>query len=146
MADHKPDIAKLTSLAFMLGRLVREGLRAKRGTPSGSLLRFEVLYYAKSHPKPMMLDIARYLCVTPPATTLLIDSLVKEKLIVRILDEHDRRIVRIDLTRKGDRFIARGIQGKEDSLKKLFSVLNGEERARMAALLEKIIGGKTENH
>ena len=70
-AKNGKDVAKLTSLAFIFGRFVREGARTGRDGNPASLLRFEVLHYAKGHDRPTMHDIGNYLCITPPATTLL---------------------------------------------------------------------------
>lgn len=138
------DIDKLISLAFIFGRFVREGSRKSR-TPFSSLLRFEVLQYAKDNNQPTMRDIGRYLCITPPATTLLIESMVEEKLLSRIFDKKDRRIIRIGLTKSGKRFIAHGVKGKVSNLKKLFSALNPKEKRQMVTMMEKVIKSRIEN-
>jgi len=143
MANKTPDITRLTSLTFMLGRLVREGARANGGASSHSLLHFEVLQYVKENRQPTMRDIARYLLITPPAATLLIDSMVKKSLLVRILDKNDRRAVRVGITEKGKRFIVLGIKGKTRNLKDIFSVLNPKERAQLIAILQKVTKRKT---
>jgi DNA-binding MarR family transcriptional regulator len=85
-----------------------------------------------------MRDVARHFRITPPAATLLIDGLVKEKFIARIVDAKDRRAVRVMLTPRGKAVIARGIMNRIKELKKIFAGLTAGERAQLIAILRKI--------
>jgi DNA-binding MarR family transcriptional regulator len=143
MESETPNIERLISLTFMLGRLVREGERREEGMPPCSLLQFEVLRYIKERGSPTMREIARYLFITPPAVTLLINSIVQEGLLIRILDKKDRRTIRVALTETGKRFIAQGIRGKMRNLKDIFSVLEAPERLQLIAILERVVKGKS---
>lgn len=128
------DSVKILSLLFNFGRRMRDEHR------TCSMLHFQTLRYVKEHGKPLMHDLAAYLCVTRPAATLLIDGLVKDKLLRRVLDPRDRRSVRIALTKQGNAFLARGIRAKTAKFKKALSVLTPKERAALVAILEKITG------
>jgi DNA-binding MarR family transcriptional regulator len=86
-----------------------------------------------------MRDIARYLMITPPGATLLIDGLVRAKLLTRVGDEQDRRIVRIAITPSGTKMIMWGKKEKTAMLHKTFSVLNQDERNMLIATLEKVV-------
>jgi DNA-binding MarR family transcriptional regulator len=103
------------------------------------MLEFETLKYVKDAGRPHMRDIAKNFHVTPPAATLLIDALVKAKLLTRVLDQKDRRSVRVTVTARGKQFLERGITKKVNEMKKIFGVLNAAERADFIAVLEKII-------
>ncbi len=132
-------ISELLSLLFVIGRSMRESMRASvtRGK-AASFLQFETLRYVKEHGQPHMRDVAHYFRITPPAATLLIDALVREKLLKRSFDASDRRAVRLGLTEAGHRYLAAGINAHLKRLKKLFAVLSRAERAHLISILKKI--------
>lgn len=132
-------ISELLSLLFVVGRSVRESMRKSiLDGKSASFLQFETLRYIKEHHEPLMRDVAGYFRITPPAATLLIDALVREKLLKRIFDAKDRRAVRLVLTDSGGRYLSRGINAHLKRLKKLFAVLTSDERAQLISILKKI--------
>ncbi len=145
MKKRQSGISDIISSFFVIGRSIRDeshgasrlGNRHKKHQPS--LLQFEALRYVKDHDRASMQDIADHFMVTPPAATLLIDGLVKEKYISRVFDERDRRTVRITLTARGASFLSKGIAKKIDRLKKLFSVLSPGERRNLSLILKKIV-------
>lgn len=130
---------EIISLFFAIGRQMREGAQASASGVSCSLLHFHTLHYIKEHEKPLMHDVARHLLVTPPAATLLIEGLVKQKLIKRIVDKRDRRAVRLALTPQGKALLAHGIRAKTARFKKIFSVLSARERAGLVRVLKKVV-------
>ncbi len=123
---------KILSLLFCIGRRLRDERRAY------SMLHFHTLRYVQEEGRPFMHDVACYLCVTPPAATLLIDGLIKDKLLARSFDKKDRRAVHVTLTARGKAFLTQGIRKKAVQLKKMFAVLTPKERATFVAILEKI--------
>ncbi len=123
---------KILSLLFCVGRRMRDEHHAY------SMLHFHTLRYVQEEGRPFMHDVARYLRVTPPAATLLIDGLVKDKLLARSFDKKDRRTVRIKLTSRGKEFLAQGIRKKAGQLNRMFAVLTPRERATLIAILGKI--------
>ena len=123
---------KIISLFFNIGRRMRDE------KSKCSMLHFQTLRYVQEKGRPFMHDVARYLCVTPPATTLLIDGLVKEKFLVRSFGKNDRRTVRVALTGRGKTFLARGIREKMNKLKNVFAVLTPKERTELIVLLGKV--------
>lgn len=139
MASQKTSITDIISLIFVIGRSMREGIHKRAGGGEfGSFLQFETLRYVKDHKRPLMRDVADYFMITPPAATLLIDGLVREKLLGRAFDERDRRAVRVALTPSGQKFLARGMKVRLAHLKKIFSVLSADERAELTNILRKI--------
>lgn len=129
------DNTKIFSLLFSIGRRMRDGKQRF------SMLHFQTLRYIKEQGKPFMQDVARHLCVTPPAATLLIEGLVKDGLVSRSFDKKDRRVVHLALTKEGKAFLARGIRARMKKLTQLFAVLTRTERATFTAILEKIAKG-----
>jgi DNA-binding MarR family transcriptional regulator len=133
-------ISDLLSLLFVVGRSMRESMRKSiLDGKSASFLQFETLRYIKEHRRPLMRDVAEYFRITPPAATLLLDGLVREKFIARAFDAKDRRAVRLALTESGNRYLTRGIDAHLKRLKKLFAVLSPDERAQLIVILRKIL-------
>ena len=123
---------------FVIGRLIRDEGRIKQ-PQTCSVLHFQTLQYVKEHSRPFMRDVAGYLLITPPAATLLIDGLVKEKLLKRVVDRNDRRAVRIVITKKGDALLVHCMKSVTRKLEKVFSVLSEKERRDLIVTLEKVV-------
>ena len=112
MAPKQATMEELVSHMFIMGRLMRDRIHKSIGTGQQcTMLEFETLKYVKDTGKPHMREVAKNFHVTPPAATLLIESLVKERLLARVLDPDDRRSVRVSLTPKGKKLLERGIAG-----------------------------------
>jgi DNA-binding MarR family transcriptional regulator len=129
----------LVSHMFIMGRLMRDKIHKKVGSGQCTLLEFETLKFVKEEGQPHMRDVAKNFHVTPPAATLLIDSLVQARLLARVLDPKDRRSVRVALTVRGKQILERGMTKKVNEIKKVFSVLTPAERTHFVAVIKKII-------
>lgn len=139
MASKSATMEELVSHMFIMGRLMRDKMHRNIGMGQCSLLEFETLKYVKDAGKPHMRDVAKNFHVTPPAATLLIDTLVKAKLLARVLDPKDRRSVRVSVTPKGKQLLERGMAKKVNEIKKVFRALTPAERTHFVAVLKKII-------
>jgi DNA-binding MarR family transcriptional regulator len=138
------NLAEIVSLMFVMGRFMRDKMQKPDNNEyCNSLLDFETLRYIKDNERPYMKDVAKNFHVTPPAATLLIDNLVKEKLLVRLIDPQDRRSVRLGLTKKGSELFEKSMIQKAVQFKKIFGVLTPAERTQFALLLKKIINNNT---
>jgi len=88
--------------------------------------------------KCMVADLSRKVHLTSGATTLALNKLEAEGLIVRKRDQSDRRIVWVELSEKGEELIQKIIQHRQRMMKKMLSVLTEEEQEMFMSLLEKI--------
>lgn len=132
------NLSEIVSLVFVMGRFMKEKMHRKFDHGHGTLIELEALRYVDAGDRPLMSDIARKFHVTPPAATLLINGLVKQKMLERMVDPADRRSVRIGLTKKGKRVLDLRMTERVRELKKIFSVLTPAERTQFAAILRKI--------
>jgi len=130
--------SKLISLMFLIGRQMKEEMKEHAGKNGYSWLHFETLRYINDEGKPLMRDVAAHFSITPPAATLLVDGLVQNKTLRRIVDPKDRRAIRVALTPKGKKILAGGIKQRLKKIKEVFSVLNGKEHAELVRILGKI--------
>ena len=135
--------SKLLSMMFIIGRQMRDEMKPVMIKTGCSWLHFEALRYVEDNGKPLMRDVAAHFSITPPAATLLIDGLVANKMIRRIIDPKDRRAVRIALTPKGKITLTKGIAERMKKIKETFSVLNIKEQLELTRILEKIVKAKS---
>ena len=123
---------------FVIGQRMREEMKQSVAQNGCSWLHFETIRYIEENDKPTMRDIADYFSITPPAATLLIDGLVANKMLRRIVDPKDRRAVRIALTPKGKAVLERGLRQRVKTIKEVFSVLDTKEYGELVRMLDKI--------
>ncbi|MEN4904569.1 MarR family transcriptional regulator [Luteimonas sp. TWI1416] len=76
--------------------------------------------------------------VTRATVTGLLDGLAREGLIERRADPHDRRALRIHLTRQGKQRARRVFDAHTRWIASLFGGLNPAERTQLATLLDKV--------
>lgn len=139
--EPKANMEELISHVFTMGRVMRDQMH-RHMAASGqqcSFLEMEALRYVKESGKPHMREIAANFHVTPPAATLMIDGLVKMKLLGRVLDPKDRRSVRVAITPKGRQILERGMKKKISGMKKIFGGLTPAERAQFVQIIRKIV-------
>jgi DNA-binding MarR family transcriptional regulator len=127
---------------FIIGRRMREEMKQNEKIGGASWIHFEALRYIDEQSKPLMSDVAAHFSITRPAATLLVDGLVKNKMLRRIVDPRDRRAVRVALTPKGKQVLAQGIKQRVKKITELFSVLDTNEHAELIRILNKIAKSK----
>jgi DNA-binding MarR family transcriptional regulator len=123
---------------FVIGRRMRDEMDRDVGKNACSWLHFEALRYVDENGEPLMRDVAKHFSITPPAATLLIDGLVNNKMIKRIVDPKDRRTVRVALTPKGRKMIELGIRVRMKKIKEVLSVLTPQANKELISILNKI--------
>jgi len=93
-----------------------------------TLPQFLVLDYLDSQGASRMTDLAHFMEVTTAATTGIIERLVKSGYVRRIFDTGDRRIIKIELTAKGEGLTKKINQQRHRMIMKTFSKISGKER------------------
>ncbi|WP_404404181.1 MarR family winged helix-turn-helix transcriptional regulator [Jeotgalibacillus malaysiensis] len=73
-------------------------------------------------------------------TTDLIDRMERSSLVVRVKDEHDRRVVRIHLLEEGERIIEEVIKKRQQDLSDVLSEFTEDEVSSLAKVLSKLHG------
>ena len=137
----RTSLEELIFLIFSAGRLIREQVGATITVP---YLHLATLRYVAENKQPLMREIAQYLHIAAPSATSLINALVKSGQIKRIADHSDRRIVRLEITAKGQKALDDGMRQKQESLQKLIKGLGDHEREQLKNILEKLMRLSTE--
>ncbi|WP_047155022.1 MarR family winged helix-turn-helix transcriptional regulator [Aneurinibacillus tyrosinisolvens] len=110
-------------------------------TPS----KFLILKTIYEKGKCMVVDIARKLNFTSGATTLALNTLEKEGLIVRTRDQVDRRVVWLHLSEQGVQITERVMKNRDKFWNTLLKNLEEEEQEQFLLLFQKMVKGLSEN-
>jgi len=90
-------------------------------------------------------DLAAVERVQPPTMTRIMSGLEQAGLVSRHVDEHDRRIARVQTTVAGRRFLERSRGRKDLYLSNRIRTLDADDRAvlaRAAVILEQLLEGE----
>ena len=134
---HAPDDISSLLLAFI--GLIGHSLRAADGENGLSLAQLKALYSIGAAKAPTMKELADTFGITPPSVTALVNRLVKEKLVKRIMSPSDRRTIRLELTPQGKTKLAKGRALVAKKTNELTKILSGRERRELARVMQRII-------
>jgi len=110
---------------------------AQEGT---SLTRVKILIFIqKQEGAARAVDIAEMFDLAPRTVTEALDGMERDGLIVRAADPGDRRVKRVAITDAGARTVAAGEPLRKRLLSEQLDGLNEDERARLAALLGRLV-------
>ncbi len=85
-----------------------------------------------------MTEIAKALDIKTSSASVLVDRLIRQKMLSRKGDEKDRRVIWIGITSKGKRVVAHIKEQKCKSVKAVFGHLTDRERASYLSILLKV--------
>ncbi|MEI6296548.1 MAG: MarR family transcriptional regulator [bacterium] len=129
---------KLISAVFDFGRVMRERIGSVNFSHNLSHGQIQTLKFIESNKGRTMKEISSFLRVRPPTATTMINSLVKSGEIKRVDDEGDRRITKLELTKKGEKILKESFGTVAKELKSIFSKLNDKDIENLINILEKI--------
>ncbi|QKR98943.1 MarR family transcriptional regulator [Sphingomonas sp. CL5.1] len=110
---------------------------AQEGT---SLARTKMLMFVQAQEgAARAADIAELFDLAPRTVTDALDGMERDGLIVRTADPDDRRVKRVAITPAGARAVAAGEPLRKRLLTEQFAGLSEDERARLAALLGRLV-------
>ena len=125
MTHPKKQVQEFIRNTYVLSGVVREALLPELLSAAGAEnLTFEkmnVLKVIDSHGAHTLNLLAKFLAVTPPAASVMIDKLVKLNYVSRAENPHDRREVLITVTPSGHKLVK---QFEETSRKRFHSILH----------------------
>ncbi len=140
--------SKIQNLARLIGSLkntLPQGEKTFAADPF-TCLRVQVLEYILENKNTGMNELAKFLSITPPSATSIINKLVQAGLIIRVEHKSDRRKVLVRVTPKGKKMLQKGKCLIEEHMGKIFSVLNNSELDQFTKLVKKLIEGNKIQH
>ena len=84
---------------------------------------FQIMSVLKNNGKLPISEVAKQLFISTPNMTKLLNKLIDEDMIERIPDEKDRRIININLTEKGYKYLEDRYESIKSTLKNRLSSL-----------------------
>jgi DNA-binding MarR family transcriptional regulator len=83
-------------------------------------------------------DLAQWLERSPNSVSMLVDRMVKAGLVKRVRDRHDRRVVNVSLTSKGENAVGPATPAGWELIQKILSPLSYENKQALADMLETV--------
>ena len=108
------------------------------GVPAAQLSALSVLM---SGPKTLG-EMASAEQVRPPTMSILVSQMEGAGLVRRAKDEHDARVVRVEMTAKGKRLLAKGREMRIADVERRLRLQRPEDRAKVAqavAVIERML-------
>jgi len=116
----------------LVTRFVRAEMRS-RWAPSLSVSQFHVLALLSREPGSSLSHVADHLGVTPSTASVVVDRLVRRKLVSRTADPQERRCVVLSLTATGAQHF---VQARDAACKQIASVLTKLSKADLCTITE----------
>jgi len=98
-----------------------------------------VLFILNKVGKSPMSELGKFLLVSKPNITFLVDHLVKDGLVRRVPDESDRRAIYVHLTNKGKKFVQRKKEQALAVITEKLSTLDDLDLDDLSKSLDKVI-------
>ena len=107
--------------------------------PGLTLAEFRVLVVlSESGPSPMV-DLAKEQMITQAAMTSIVDHLENDGLVKRVRSNTDRRIVNVDITRKGREVLTKGTKLYNNFIENATRNLTNEEIQNLLTTFDKLL-------
>lgn len=100
---------------------------------------FEVLMYLSLQGTATMTDVAKWLNITPPSVSAIIEKLVLKKFIKRVNNDKDRRTIEISLGEEAHKLFAKLHKSKKVLFYKTLSKLNEKDKEDLIRIINKCI-------
>jgi DNA-binding MarR family transcriptional regulator len=131
--------SSLGDLLLIFRRKILESVKKEGLKHDLTLSQVEILNFIGFSGKKTMKDIADYLKITPPSTTVMIEEMEEKGLVKRMNDEKDRRVIFITLTKKTKRAFTSIYKQKELIFKEMISGLNKKDQKTLERIIKILI-------
>lgn len=123
---------------FNAGQVLRERAREESNLTNCSFLHMHTLHYIQENGESNMKEIANFLHIAPPSATSVVNSLVKNGLIIRVGDEVDRRSVKLKITKEGQKLLQNSFKRMMSLVESQVNRLSDGEKKTFLSILNKI--------
>lgn len=127
---------QLLKLSFEIGRALRRRFVLSHVGGTGvNFLQVHALMLLGEQPGMTMKELARLLNVAPPSATSFVDRLVRLGWVLRTHDRHNRKLVRLQVTRKGKGALQHHKEKKQLIVRTLIALLPVSDRRHLLRIL-----------
>ncbi len=142
MSTHKPTSGhepSLEEVLFAFRNKMKEVMRKESEGLKCPVAQLDTLTFIAESGTPSMKEIAQHLKITPPSATAIIETMQKNKLVTRVLNDKDRRTIRIALTAKAWKLFKNLHERKLSAFATMISKLGRDEQKQFIRLLAILI-------
>ncbi len=130
---------QLLSSIFNLSRFIRKEVFMDQCLANISHSEAEVLLFLHEYKKTTMRAVADYLKIEPSSVTPVVDRLLKKGMLHRIADKKDRRVVYVEISKKGFKRLADEKKKIHQKMKKIFGALSEKNKSELIKILNTIL-------
>jgi DNA-binding MarR family transcriptional regulator len=133
---------ELVETMFKIARRLKDKMSFTSNLRHLSILQIQVLHFVDcSDKKVSMTDIAGYFGIELPSATSLINKLCDQKLVERVSDESDRRLVLIVLTGEGKKLLDQAMIQRKEKIEKVLSYLSVRQKSDLLSIFKTLDNG-----
>ena len=136
-AAHPPDVRVALDAFRHIVQALRAGRAAKEHGGLGSAQLFALQQIAE-HPDASINDVAALTCTHQSSVSVVIQRLVRQRLVAKVASSQDRRRQRLAVTAKGRRLLGRGPVAVQEHLIAAVAALPGADRRALARSLSAV--------
>lgn len=120
-------------------KMVEKSAKRNFEDPGVTMLQIQTLDYIKNNPDTSARNLSRHLCLSASSASQLLDRLYEQKMITRKNDSDDRRLVLVNLTEKGVKFIEKMKKRHFEVIKNVTKFMSVEEVKKMIEIHNNVI-------
>ncbi len=129
----------LVELMVAFSHCVKEGMAVHSTFGELTVAQIRTLVFLKHNPHSPMTSLAKEFHIELPSVTSQVNRLIKQDLVTRESDAHDRRMVRISLTTKGESLLKDAMNERIRHYASILSHLSDDEKKAVSGILQKLI-------
>lgn len=126
----------IIELIFHVSKNLREKMEYTSDLGNLSMSQFMTLLYIKQNKAISMKEISEHFSIEMSSATSVLNRLVSSKLVKRMEDKKDRRVVRISLTTRGDNLLKKALKAHKKKIQKVLSYLSDKQKIDLYRILK----------
>lgn len=126
---------EFTQVNFLMQKMMRSRNNKHKVV---TMIQYQVLEFIKDNKQINVSDIADFLKISISSATQLIERLVKQNYLKRIVNQNDRRKVNIQITKEGNQYLIRLEKHINNKSKQVFKNISNEELEIFLEIKQKI--------
>lgn len=130
---------QLAQVIFRVGRCMRQHMMSEEKAHELTMAQLETLIFVKEQTHPKMQDVAEKFHISMPSATSLVNKLVLLKLVKRQSNQKDRRIVTLEITKKGVTLLQEGWKKKQEKINHLLNFIPKQDKPELLRILSQLV-------
>lgn len=126
----------IIELIFHVSKNLRGKMEYSSDLGNLSMSQFMTLLYIKKNKAISMKEISEHFSIEMSSATSVLNRLVSSKLVKRMTDKKDRRVVRLALTTQGEELFKKAIIAHKKKIQKVLSYLSDKQKIELYKILK----------